>query len=104
MTYVHIEWCPECGLEVSYETPNPFVAVRCPTEGCNQFHIHCSACHFFETPAANGGDCGNCPWGEEACPSSGEMVPVFYKYEGKFTCPACGEKHTVQECIDSWEV
>jgi hypothetical protein len=107
--YLHVEVCPDCEQEVEYSTPDPYVAVRCPTEDCNHFHIHCDACIHGEVPwsehdvVGHFPDCSNCFWTEEACPHSGEMVPVHRSATGEWPCACCGEPVTKEAYENSWE-
>lgn len=106
--YKHTEWCQHCDGEAEYST-NPLVAVKCPLPDCDDpeaIHIHCDACVHYDVPYANGGDCKNCPWHDEACPHSGAMVRIHDKRpdDHKALCPCgCGMEFTVFEHKHSWE-
>jgi len=103
--YIHTDLCGICGEEAFYIT-DPLVAVACPTDGCDGYFIHCDACIHKEVEWGNGGDCGNCPWREEACPETGAIVMILddRPMEHKGLCPCgCGMSFTKSEHVHSWE-
>jgi len=108
-TLEHVEYCPFCDEEVEYITDRlALTAVKCPTDNCNHAHIHCDACIHQEVPWHQGTehpDCQECPWHEEACPDSGELVPIHESFKDTdlpIHCPSCGSYHTWKEYVDSW--
>ena len=99
-----IEYCPDCGREVEYELENDKVAVSCPTEDCENYFIHCDLCRNFGVdwaPAICSVD--TCPWRPEACPECGGIIPIHNEVEGAIECVFCGESHTKDEYVNSWE-